>query len=647
MPDIHYTDGSLYLCTNVPLDPEYNYTIDFNNRTAQATYFDSLVTNTFNKNYDYKYLKTHKSIKVEALLDDIFACNYMFFDNGLTNSKRIYAFITEKHYINQNCTELFYDIDVMQTFFDDVTIGNCFVEREHQNRYTKSGTTLYPKFNIEPENIEVGTDYDITTGNAFTKNGEDVPPETLWLEILSTEPVTSQTGYNSSTPSTWVNGSTTLNIEGVPTSLFCYLIPIIKNAEFYPTKRIYTYNGEGNLVSISNQSGLNSVLSVITKSKATICYRVLDYCPIDYTCVTRTVSQVIDGVTHTWTEYDLTFIDGYTSSNVADSSTIGLSSTNNSNYGGVNLSGYSSIRLINLRQYKLANCIDFNSTLSNATTTSSSISKDNVKNIVYEPKLKIYPYSYEMLWDNKSDPLVVKHENLDKSTTYSVKYVQNIGAQSKTKYYLNNYNGDSGKYYNTVNNTINELPLTSDAYYDYMAQNKASATTGVAVSLGTTALTMGLGLMTGGIGLAVAGVQAINTAGSIAQQVVKMQDLKNTPDSIRQLGNNAEFDIVDSNNRLRLYTLQIKDQFRQKLFEYFYHYGYKCNTFKAPNYRSRYYFNYLKTVGAVVNGNVDSVYKDKIRSILDNGVTIWHYRDSLTWKGVNNFTYENAEMSLT
>ena len=139
---------------------------------------------------------------------------------------------------------------------------------------------------------------------------------------------------------------------------------------------------------------------------------------------------------------------------------------------------------------------------------------------------------------------------------------------------------------------------------------------------------------------------ALSQAQQIANHVIKMQDLKDTPDSLKQAGNNAEFDIADNNIGVIGLSLTIKPEFLEKLYNYLYHYGYKCNNFKVPNTRSRYYFNYIKTIGATLNTNIDSEWAEKIKQVYDNGVTIWHYRDANTFKGINNYDYENVQVNL-
>ena len=39
-------------------------------------------------------------------------------------------------------------------------------------------------------------------------------------------------------------------------------------------------------------------------------------------------------------------------------------------------------------------------------------------------------------------------------------------------------------------------------------------------------------------------------------------------------------------------------------------------------------------------------FRAEIANIFNNGITIWHYRNATTFKGVNNYDYENVETNL-
>lgn len=52
--------------------------------------------------------------------------------------------------------------------------------------------------------------------------------------------------------------------------------------------------------------------------------------------------------------------------------------------------------------------------------------------------------------------------------------------------------------------------------------------------------------------------------------------------------------------------------------------GYAVNRFMTPDIRSRYWFNYISTIGAVVRGNFPESVRRELKAIFDAGVTIWH-----------------------
>lgn len=616
-------NSTLYLCKNVDLDPNYNYTIDFDNITAQANYFDSKIATEFEINEGYSYIRDSQTLKVQANIDDLLGINYLFYNNG---NKRYYAFITKKEYINPTCTSLTFKLDVLQSFMFNYEIDESFIEREHQDRFTKNGNILNFKYNIESENLDAGNEYDIVSSNKL-KDIDIAPAGLVWVEVLASQAIATGT-YSNTDTSTFKNSCSTLIQNEVRTGLYCYLFPTIIGQNSITGSKFYTYDGTGAIVS------LNDLIPSLASSTAVLAIRVLHYCPIKFN-----LSAYSNG-------YLITFPSGYKNNaeeNKYNNTAMRVVTANVSNFGGVDYSNYGGY-ILNLSKIK----DNINDTLTTKilprTINKSNVNIENAKNINYEPKLLTYPYQYYQLCDYQSVPLKIKNEYID--VAKNIKYIQSVGIQCKSKLYVENYNNDNGKEYNTINSTISELPLANNAYISYMAQNKASATTGVALNVATGLGTLGLGLATGGIGL-IAGVgMAVNSATQIANNLIKMQDLKDTPDSIRQAGNNAEFDLLDNNYQIVLTELRIKSNYREKIFNYFYHYGYKCNDFKKPNTRSRYYFNYIKTIGANIKTNIDADFRAEIENAYNNGITIWHYRNALTFKGINNYDYENVETNI-
>lgn len=610
-------NSTLYLCKNVPLDPNYNYTLDFDNLTAQSSFFDNLVDNTLLvENEDYSYIRDSQTIKVFKNIDDLLGVNYLFYNNG---GKRYYAFITKKEYKSATCTEIVFKIDVLQSFMFDYSISESFVEREHQDRFTIENSDLKPIYNTKAENLEKGGEYKVISSTEIKETSSQYEPK-YWAEMITTEPITSQSGTLESG-----TRSQTLKIDNVDTGLYVYLCPIGTIGGSISAKGF-----DDNYYQIhDNFLGTNLEFN---KSTAVLSIRIIDYVPFNYTLTARSGGHNME----MYTSVCMAVIAG------------------NTNFGGIDLSQsqYSTNRWLNLSQITSSALTRTIFGTITPITFNNNLSIENLKNIDLEPKLYTKEYRYRYITNGRVEPLNVYNEYVNE--TKNIKYLMDLGVNYKTKIYVDNYLGDNGKNYNAIDNGVNELPLLTSAYISYIAQNKANATSGVAINIGSkilaTAGGIGIGLATGGLGLiaglGVAGSNALGIGTQIGSELTKMQDLKDTPDNLRKAGNDATFDIVDKNYKLKIYDVSIADNYKETIFNYLYHYGYKCNDFKAPNVRSRYYFNYIKTLGCNIATNIDNDFRIEIATIFDRGITIWHYRNATTFKGVNNYNYENVETNL-
>ena len=607
------------LLQNVEFDNSYEHVLDFDNATSQEEYFDDKVVEVFD---DFSVVRPNEEIKISANFNSIVS-NYCRFVNTINGvSKTFYAFITKKEYVNPDVTRLFLEVDVFQTYMFEYELKQSFVTREHQDRFDTSGKML---FNREPENIEIGSEYEVKSKEKILdiENGD---PNLIWVEWIASQPL-AQGNFSTSDPSTYKNLCRPCKELSVDLGVYVYLIPYQINGD----KGFYTIDGTGSIVSLD----VDFIDSIISQSTASLSKRVLHYCPIKYTLEDHNNGYLIkfssgyqQGETPTYPRADMLVV-----------------TSNNPNFGGIDLSSMEGFFYLNLYRIDEDNVNDtLQKTFEPLTVDVSTLSINNVKNIENEPKLKSYPFSFSQVTDNQSSPLKILNESI--TSEMPLKYRQSIGIQSKSKLFVDNYNGDNGKFYNAINNTIAELPLLNDAFISYMASNKASATTGVALNVGMGVATLGLGILTGGIGL-IAGVGASMSIGQrIAGDLIKKQDLKDTPDTIRQAGNNAEFDIIDNNFVVEFSEMEIKSQFRQKAFDYLFNYGYLANAFKVPDTKSRYYFNYVKTLGCNLKANLNNDIIEKLKSIYENGVSIWHFINAETFKGVFNYDYENLEMSI-
>lgn len=145
-------NSTIKLLTNCPLDKTYDHTIYFTNSSNQTAYFEGLVKTPTSRytltaqSYMYKNRKIRCEVPAGSNLYDI---NYIMFKNTSFENKWFYAFVTDIEYINNVTWEIGFEIDVMQTWFFDYALEQCFVEREHS-------ATDEIGDNLVPEKLEIG-----------------------------------------------------------------------------------------------------------------------------------------------------------------------------------------------------------------------------------------------------------------------------------------------------------------------------------------------------------------------------------------------------------------------------------------------------------------------------------------------------------
>lgn len=122
-------DTTIYIVSTLPLDNRYNHTYYFENKAAQAAFFQSKVVKTFT---NYTYIRRTWKLKVAATYEEAERWGYLFFTNR-TGGKTYYYFITNVEYLNDATVELTLEMDVLQTYMFDYALRPCFIERQHSS----------------------------------------------------------------------------------------------------------------------------------------------------------------------------------------------------------------------------------------------------------------------------------------------------------------------------------------------------------------------------------------------------------------------------------------------------------------------------------------------------------------------------------
>lgn len=125
-------------------------------------------------------------------------------------------------------------------------------------------------------------------------------------------------------------------------------------------------------------------------------------------------------------------------------------------------------------------------------------------------------------------------------------------------------------------------------------------------------------------------------------QMLKEKQIQNEPSILMQAGDSIQT-IVNGMGQYTLVVTAVDDVNWDRAYEKFRKYGYTVNIYEKPNTRSRKYFNYVLTNGAVVTGALNTEIKRAIARIFDCGITIFHGDKTSTLEYPE---YENIERSL-
>lgn len=145
-------NGTVKLLAGIPLDNSYTHTVRYADRSAQTTAFAAKAAHTYEH---LTYIRETSRIRVPNCSDDIIECNYLMYQNlNYGRDKWFYAFITGVHYVNDNCSEIEFEIDVMQTWMYDYSFKPCFIERNHTPTDVVGENTIPESFSVNRYHVE-------------------------------------------------------------------------------------------------------------------------------------------------------------------------------------------------------------------------------------------------------------------------------------------------------------------------------------------------------------------------------------------------------------------------------------------------------------------------------------------------------------
>lgn len=108
---------------------------------------------------------------------------------------------------------------------------------------------------------------------------------------------------------------------------------------------------------------------------------------------------------------------------------------------------------------------------------------------------------------------------------------------------------------------------------------------------------------------------------NVMAQIEKQEMLPNNAQMGSSNATLLGYDLMDNNIFTRY---SIKREFAERIDQFFDMYGYTVNELKNININSRPNWNYIKTQGANIIGNIPQYDLQTIKEMFDNGITFWH-----------------------
>lgn len=613
------------LYKNVPFYIDYKNVVLFDNTAKQEEYFNSLPSLEFN---NVTYTRAYGQIKVKAERDSLLEYNYMSFTNKNYTNKTFYAFITSVTYVNPNTTLISFVIDEWQTWCFDLTFKESFIERKHCKRWNSDGT---PVINTQDEGLDFGSEYIVKDHKEYNNN--------LYWVCLVTSLFNSEVMLGQP--------------QDVPTILSIFYYPVYKTTN----NTIVKWRKDG-----KSQTGVPDVLNAFRN---------------DVSLVNKLVSAFI--ISEPPFEYEYT-IDNTSNEIVIRAEDLAIWEYQLTDLPNISL------------PYRVSS--------SNPHNVLRTFPKyGNLKNNINESKLLMYPYSYVQLIDGQGNSFDIKNEYLD-DTQINVRTFTSGGLNSKQAHIVEHYRykGITLNYCRwelgngVINSFPNNLTIIDDYSAAYLQGNSNQINTSVQNTINQSRLSNKIAQNTRQASVDASGVQAVsNMIGSLTNLPVsregyinpgkfletsiqglgnlvstdimgannvtntelqgnlnnenamrtalaKKQDAENVADNVALQGGDVYFTFQNQYNGYCLVYKQISDEYIRVLEDFFKKFGYAYNRVEIPNLHTRKSWDYIRTVDCNIQANINNESLEKIKTIFDNGVTIWHTTD------VDNYSLNNDEI---
>ena len=569
-------NSDVVLCRGVPIESDYKYTLYFDSIAAQNNYFFS---KAFKQFHNVSYQRERRNyITLEIPATQVYACNYLLFKNTSYGEKWFFAFVDSVEYVNDNVTDIHYELDMMQTWMFEYTLMQCLVEREHS-------VTDKIFENTRPENIGYGELMCGVSRNLLSSHG-------LLGEyacVITSKPYS--TGGDA---------------------------PIKLYSQFCP---VYGYIGRAEDMNVIVQDFVRSgqedaVLSVTVANQLMAKGADETHFDMPKQVPKEDFKFVCYGVTSGIYEGEEQFKDqlpnGYKPRN---KKLFGYPYNQlwiRNNQGTVNEYRYEDFKIDKDGFFHME-------------VAASGISS---------PECVLYPLDYRGVAKYYDHALVLTGYPTVPwiGDTYKAYMAMNRN-QIENAVFAQGANG----LMNTVSAFLGGAMTVNNAADMLQAAKADASNAGKTVSQTTkTGLRQ---QATGGIFSAIgtAGTSIVDFMTNVWQVEAKLQDVSNIPPNVGGLSGAGSVTNALARFDYSTYYMCVKPEYAEIVDKFFDMFGYNTCTVKVPNTHSRPHWNYVKTIGCEIQGFLPQEAANIIKAVYDKGVTFWKNGDE-----VGNYTLDNS-----
>ncbi|ASU04151.1 tail protein [Bacillus phage KonjoTrouble] len=586
MAVVPLSGSNVFFKKGVPFSNDNKHTRWFDNINDQFSYFSSRPT--VHAMDEVKFVENNGKnyIGADAGIDSLRDVNYIMFQNTQYNNKWFYAFVTQLKRKTSSMTEVYFEIDVLQTWRFEMTMLSSFVVREHCPLWNPDGT---PVINTIDEGLNYGTEYE--TVNVH----HHIPNSGIRFLVIACKKAVHGTNKDKVLPS----------LVGVGQPFSYYVVPFVDKDVVVNA----TIQGESHRMSTL----IDTLASLYKDDKMTnniVTMFITEQTGLKYTTAENEAGYGInfssDGQVVEYAESD-----GAKMVYVSDCKQFSTKNT----FIGSKYDGYRSVKESKLLMYPYTvltlddmqgNRRDFkNEYISRPDITLTAKGSLGTSN-----KVSYSIAGYNMDINSPMHQFMLDEWGIQNINPNDVSIITEL----ISAYIQGNKN--------QLHNQVDQITLNGTA------------------NVGQSLLGAGTSLASGSYaGVASSGIGAVKGAGNSVLQLqaisAKIDDIMNVPPTINKMGTNTSYDVGNGFNGVFLIKKQIKPEYQKKLEDFFKLYGYKKNEVKVPNLHTRQNWNYVQTKDVNIIGDFNTEDLNELKAIFDGGITLWHTND------VGNYTLSN------